>query len=170
LADALGCSRIDLAGVRVDVLGTGGAARAVLYGLKEPGCTVTLYGRSADRTLRLAEQSGAVAAAWNERLQRDGDVLINCTTVGMWPDVDASPVPADALADCRLVFDLIYNPLETRLLRDAAGTGIKTLNGLDMFVRQAAVQFELWTGSSADLQDARGLIAHEITGQRGMPG
>jgi shikimate kinase len=77
-------------------------------------------------------------------------VLINCTPIGMWPQVDESPMPAEALRGCRLVFDLIYNPLQTKLLREATVAGCAALNGLDMFIRQAATQFELWTGQTPD--------------------
>ncbi len=165
MTEALGCSRGDLAGLSIDVLGAGGAARAVLHGLHELGCKVTVYGRSQDKTLRLADEHCAIAAAWENRASRAGDVVINCTSVGMWPDVDDSPMPADALRGSRLVFDLIYNPLETRLLKDAAGAGATALSGLDMFVRQAAMQFALWTGSSPDTRQARDVIRREIEGR-----
>ena len=162
VAEALGRSRSDLAGLRIDVLGAGGAARAVLYGLPMFGCQVTVYGRSEDKTRRLAEEFGVRAASWDERAKRSGDVLVNCTSVGMWPDVDDSPMPPDSLGGCALVFDVIYHPLETRLLRDAAAGACKTLDGLDMFVRQAAMQFELWFGKSPDKQVAHKLIVQAI--------
>lgn len=162
MTDALGCSRSDLAGLPVDVLGDGGAARAVIYGLYELGCKITIYGRSLETTLQLADKYGAGAVAWPKRVERDGEVLINCTSVGSWPDAEASPMPADALAGCRLVFDVIYNPLETRLLKDAAAVGVKTLNGLDMFVRQATMQYTLWTGNSPDTRYTHDMIAREV--------
>ncbi len=165
VAGALGVTRCDLVDVSVDVLGTGGAARALLYGLSMCGCKVTVYGRSRDKTHRLGDQFGVSPAAWEDRAQRIGDVLVNCTSVGMWPDVEASPMPADSLAGCRLVFDLIYNPLETRLLKDAAAAGAETLNGLDMFVRQAAMQFMLWTSASPNTRYAPDLITREIERQ-----
>ena len=71
-------------------------------------------------------------------------------------------MPVNALAGCRLVFDLIYNPLDTRLIRDAAVAGASTLNGMDMFIRQAAMQFELWTGTSPDTRHARRRVESEI--------
>ncbi len=162
VADALGCARTDLGGLSVDVLGTGGAARAVLYGFPMFGCSVTVYGRSTERTRNLTDQFGGRAASWEDRVRRRGDVLINCTSVGMWPDVDASPMPQDALDGCRLVFDVVYNPLETRLLEEASAAGIQTLSGLEMFVRQAATQFTLWTSITPDLKPARELIRREI--------
>jgi 3-dehydroquinate dehydratase/shikimate dehydrogenase len=162
VADALGRSRTDLAGLSVDVLGTGGVARAVLYGFPMFGCEVTAYGRSAEQTRHLADEFGVRPAAWEDRVHRSGDVLINCTGVGMWPDINDSPMPSDVLAGCRLVLDVIYNPLETRLLRDASAGGCRTLNGLDMFVRQAAMQFGLWFSESPDTQVAGNLLRQEI--------
>lgn len=173
LTSALACERVDLAGLTVDVLGAGGAARAVLYGLHEFGCRATVYARSAasccsppwkggDRGGLLAERFGFQARPWEDRVRRTGDVVINCTPIGMWPHVDATPLPADALRGCRLVFDLIYRPLHTKLLADATAAGCRTLNGLDMFVRQAATQFELWTGQSPDAASAREFLHHEI--------
>ncbi len=145
LTEALGLARHQLAGLPVDVLGTGGAARAVLFGLQELGANLTIFGRSADRTRRLAEQFHARPAPWDDRLRRSGEVLVNCTSVGLWSQVDQSPMVVEGLHGCRLVFDLIYHPLETKLLRDARAAGIATLSGLDMFIRQAAMQFQLWT-------------------------
>jgi shikimate 5-dehydrogenase len=86
----------------------------------------------------------------------------------MWPKVKESPIPKDSLPGYRLVFDLIYNPLRTRLLSDAAELGCATLNGIDMFVRQAAKQFELWTGIWPDLESARELIVGEIQRRCGV--
>jgi 3-dehydroquinate dehydratase/shikimate dehydrogenase len=158
LTDALGCDRADLAGLSVDVLGAGGAASAVLYGLHEFGCRATVYARSADSGKILAKRFGCEARAWGDRARRSGDVIINCTPIGMWPNVDATPLRADGFRGCRLVFDLIYRPLQTTLLADAAAAGCQTLNGLDMFVRQAATQFGLWTGTSPDGASARDFL------------
>jgi 3-dehydroquinate dehydratase/shikimate dehydrogenase len=162
LAEALGCSRGGLGSLSADVLGAGGAARAIVYGLPMFGCNVTVYGRSLEKARRLAEEFNVRAAAWDDRLDGHGDVLINCTNVGMWPDTGMSPMPPESLGRYRLVFDLIYNPARTRLLKDAFSAGCQTLNGLDMFVRQAAMQFELWTGLRPDAQLARDLIMTEI--------
>ncbi len=159
---ALGCARTDLRGRPIDVLGIGGAARAILAALAELGCDVTLYGRSPARTEELAGAFSARAATWDDRIERTGQLLINCTPVGMWPNVDETPISADALDGCELVFDMIYNPLQTRLLRDAKEAGIATLNGLDMFLRQAAAQFELWTSVSPDIELGRTIVTEEI--------
>ena len=129
----------------MDLLGTGGAARAILSGLCGLGCSITLYGRSAERTKSLAEEFVCRAAAWDDRGNRSGDVLVNCTSVGMWPHVDASPMPSGSLDGLRLVFDTVYNPLETKLLANAKAAGAATQSGLDMCIRQAAAHFERWT-------------------------
>ena len=162
LADACGCSLRNLAGTHVDVLGTGGAARAVLHGLSLHGASLTVYGRSPERTRALADAYHATPVSWESRANRTGDILINTTSVGMWPEADASPMPPEALSGIRLVFDLIYNPLETRLLRDATAAGTAVLNGLDMFVRQAAMQFELWTGVAPDRASAAAIIEQHL--------
>ena len=153
----------ELAGMTVDVLGTGGAARALVAGLVEAGCVVTIHGRDAGRTEQLAGEFNAQPAAWPDRARRQGAIVVNCTNVGMAPKVKASPLPAEGLAGCELVFDVIYNPLKTALLRQASRAGAATLGGLDMFIRQAALQFELWTGQAPDLQLGRELVTARLT-------
>jgi len=162
LCHALRCDRSDLVGLTVDLLGAGGASRAIVEGLRECGCRMTVYGRTPQRMKSFVEECGVTAAAWEDRATRRGEVLINCTPVGMWPKVNESPMPADALGGCRLVFDMIYRPFQTQLLHDAATAGCVALNGLDMFVRQAAMQFEIWTGRAPDLQQARDLATRRI--------
>jgi len=163
LTEALGCARADLAGLSVDVLGAGGAASAILFGLCEFGCRATVYGRAPDACKRLTERFGCAARPWEDRVRRTGEVVINCTPAGMWPEVNATPLPADALQGCRLVFDLVYRPLQTKLLADAAAAGCQTLSGLDMFVRQAVTQFELWTGRSPDGAGALEFLKRRIS-------
>jgi len=165
LAEAIGCPPRDLHDLTFDVLGTGGAARAMLYGLRELGCRVHLFGRSPDKTRALAGEFGFEAVPWANRGSRTGQVLINSTSVGLWPQVEDSPMPVEAIQGCRLVFDLIYRPLRTRLLRDAEACGIPTLSGLNMFLRQAAMQFELWTGRAPDVESGRRSVTAELLGQ-----
>jgi 3-dehydroquinate dehydratase/shikimate dehydrogenase len=162
LIAALGISRTDLRGLPVDILGAGGAARAVLSVLRDYGADVTLYARSEGPRRRLQAEFGCLTLEWPCRVARQGKVLINCTNVGMAPHIPESPMPPDALIGCELVFDLIYNPSETQLLKDASLRGIRTLNGMDMFIRQAAVQFELFTGRSPDSASALRLLTHEL--------
>lgn len=144
-----------LRGVAVAVLGAGGVARAVCAGLLDAGARVCVYNRSADRARALVEalsseirsaEARIESASWADREEFSGSIVINCTSLGMWPDIDDSPMPFAALRPGRLVFDTVYNPVETRLLRDARVQGCQTLSGLAMFERQAAAQFRLWHG------------------------
>jgi 3-dehydroquinate dehydratase/shikimate dehydrogenase len=142
-----------LAGRTFVVVGAGGAGRALAFGAAAKGARVLIANRSGARAEELAAAVGPSAAAvpW-EDLQAGrvtGDVLGNSTSVGMAPGVEESPVPAAALAGFKLVFDAVYTPRATRLLRDAAAAGCATVDGVEMFVGQAVAQFELFTGGPA---------------------
>ncbi|GAB0495555.1 hypothetical protein MMPV_006857 [Pyropia vietnamensis] len=140
----------------VMVLGAGGAGRALAFGAVSRGAgLVVIVNRSLDKARALAaelrtDSCPAVAATPEAMLDLPFvarvDVVMNSTSVGMAPDVDATPVDAALFLqrDCPLVFDAVYNPLETRLLREAAAAGCVTVSGVEMFVRQAAAQFRLW--------------------------
>ncbi|MBI3835114.1 MAG: type I 3-dehydroquinate dehydratase [Planctomycetes bacterium] len=154
LLDAWSKQREDLRGSSIDVLGAGGAARAMILPLQEFGASVTVYGRSPKRLQCIRNEFTGTVADWNDRVHRTGNVLINTTPIGMWPNTEESPMPGHSLKGCELVFDMVYRPAETRLLRDAARAGCKPVNGLDMFVRQAAIQMELWTGIRPDRVEA----------------
>ena len=93
-------------------------------------------------------------------------MLINCTSVGMWPHGNDTPLRAKQLDECDLVFDIVYNPLQTLLLAEAEQAGVATLGGLDMFVRQAAIQFEHWTGITPDRNAAASFVAQLIDVRR----
>lgn len=131
-------------GARAAVLGAGGSARAVAVGLASEGARVTVHARDAARAGAVAELSGGVAGTYPPAAG-SWDLLVNCTPVGMQPKVDASPLAADAF-EGGLVYDLIYNPAVTCLMRDAAAAGCDTIGGLDMLVGQAQQQFAWWTG------------------------
>jgi 3-dehydroquinate dehydratase / shikimate dehydrogenase len=135
---------IPLSGARAAILGAGGSARAVAIALAPAGAEVTIHSRNAARVSETAQAVGALAAAGPPRA--DGwDLLVNCTPVGTHPNVDGMPVPRSSLTG-RYVYDLVYNPTHTRLLREAAAAGCRTIGGLDMLVAQAAEQFHWWTG------------------------
>lgn len=132
-------------GKRATVLGAGGAARSVAAALQSAGVRVTIAGRRADQARIVAALSGASLGTWPPS-PGSWDVLVNATPVGTAPDVDASPLPDGHPLDGMLVYDLVYNPPETRLLADAARAGCQTIGGLDMLVAQAQAQFEWWIG------------------------
>ncbi|MCK4374699.1 MAG: shikimate dehydrogenase, partial [Candidatus Brocadiae bacterium] len=138
-----------LAGRSVLLVGAGGAARAIAYGLRDKVARLTIANRTVERGRKLAAELGAEACSLGEMEGLVPDILINGTSVGMWPQVEESPVPAAMLREGMVVFDSVYNPIRTRLLGEAEAAGAVTASGLDWFVNQAAAQFELWTGVPA---------------------
>lgn len=138
-------------GAEAVVLGAGGAARAVLYGLLERGATVRVLNRSVAKATALVEALGASASGPLEALgDSPCDILVNTTRVGLGSD--ESPVAATAIpADC-VVLDAVYEPAQTRLLRDARGRGARTIEGKWMLVYQAAEQLRLWSGKDAPIE------------------
>lgn len=140
--------RVTLPGCRVAVLGSGGAARAAAVAFRRAGARVTVHARKAEAAAAIAAAT-AVTAAPMPPAPGSWDVLVNATSAGMHPDENATPWPG-ARFDGQLVYDLIYNPSQTRLLREAQDAGCATLGGLDMLVAQAAAQFRLWTGLAPD--------------------
>ena len=153
---ALNIDRNALAGYRVAVLGAGGTGRTAVAALAECGATVVVYNRTFERAEALAAEfngkRGKVVAAKTEKLcDSCCHIFINTTSVGMTPKVDASPIDGTGLQfdATQLVFDTIYTPQETKLLAAAKAAGAKTIGGAEMFVRQAAAQFEAWTGEPA---------------------
>jgi shikimate dehydrogenase len=127
------------------VLGAGGAARAVVVALQSAGCSIRLHARNRAQAEDLAVQTPVEIGPWPPE-PGSWDVLVNCTPVGMYPRLDETPLQP-ALLTGRCVYDLIYNPPATKLMRDAAALGLQTLGGLEMLVGQAREQFEWWTGS-----------------------
>jgi len=162
LCRGLDCERADLGGLSVDVLGAGGVARAVVAGLTDCGCTVTLFNRTASSAAALAGEFGCRAAPWERRVERDGRVVINCTRLGLSPHTEQSPMPADTLSDRPAVFDTVYHPAETRLLREAKQSGCVVIDGVEMFVRQAAAQYELWFTTNPDIDAMRTIVLEAL--------
>jgi shikimate dehydrogenase len=143
--------RIPLVQKRAAVLGAGGAARAVAFGLQAAGTQVTIFNRGRERGERLAEQLGVEYAPLSAFDGRGFDLVVNTTAVGMAPMTAATPVAAETLHPHLIVMDIVYNPLETRFLAAARLKGCTVIDGVEMFVRQGARQLEIWTGCSAPL-------------------
>ncbi len=120
------------------VLGAGGAARAVAFGLKRAGAEVVLSSRTLERALQLAGALKCKAVDWAARHSLPADVLVNCTPVGMHPNVDESPIQKTFLKPAMLVFDTVYNPENTLLIKEARERLCPTVSGLEMFIQQAA--------------------------------
>jgi shikimate dehydrogenase len=142
-----------LGGSRVVLLGAGGAARSVAYVLAENSTKLTILNRSWERAGQLAFRLRGVGADMESggldglgKALETADILVNATPVGMAPNIGATPVDSRLLHEGLLVFDLVYNPMKTRLLAEAELAGAKTLSGVKMLVYQGAEAFHLWTG------------------------
>ncbi len=136
-------------GITSLVLGAGGVTRAIAWGLKQRGAEVTISSRTEDRAKSLAGELGCRYALWDDRYDNKYRLLVNGTPVGMHPDVDSSPYMESALNPLMVVFDTVYNPENTLLVKYARRQQARVITGVDMFVRQAAYQFKLFTGREA---------------------
>lgn len=146
--DALG-KVVSVKGKRVGIIGAGGAARAIGFGVQEKGGETLIFNRSPEPGRNLASAIGGVYHPLSDIRSRVCDILVNTTPVGMYPETGNSPVQKDALKKDMVVMDIVYNPLETRLLSLAKDMGCTVVDGLLMFIFQAAKQFELFTGQTA---------------------
>ncbi len=159
LADAGGIQR----GSRVILLGAGGAARSVAWALSRKGYELLILSRDPEQSEQVAKslvsrthrniESGSMQAVSLGDALKGAAMLVNCTPVGQWPHTNESPLPANVrLPDHLLVYDLVYRPRPTRLLRDAQIAGCRTQDGLAMLVNQGAASFRIWTGHEAPLE------------------
>ena len=166
---------VDVAGRSVLMLGAGGAARAIAFTLAHAAGPSEialldidegrLNGLASDLREGTAVPIGADVMTDPALASRMAvaDILIHCTPIGMHPKTDASVVALDLFREGQVVFDVVYNPLETRLLRDAAGRGLKTVCGAEMFVNQAVLQFERFTGADAPVDVMRDVVMKSLT-------
>jgi shikimate dehydrogenase len=172
---ALRDAGIETAGRSVLILGSGGAARAIAFNLAhtDPPASLTLLGILEDELQTLArdlrEKTRVEARAYplsRQGLARhlaDSRVLIHATPIGMHPQVDASLVPPELLHEDLAVMDIVYNPYRTRLLEDARAKGLRVVPGIEMFVNQAMIQFEKWTGQAAPREVMREVVLDHLT-------
>lgn len=161
-ARALGERFPDLNRVSVLVLGAGGAARAVGYGLKEHGAEVTLSNRTDARGRQLADEIGVAYCPWSERRARQDQALVNASSAGMTDEQAVSPMTDEGLRAGMTVMDIVYKPLHTELLRLAEARGAATIHGGRMLLHQAARQFELYTGRDAPIDAMNAALCREI--------
>jgi shikimate dehydrogenase len=149
-------------GKAVAVIGAGGGARAVGFGIKQEGGQLTILNRTTEKGEALANDLDCEFRPLSELRRLPYDILINATSVGMTPHTDGSPVNTELLESEMVVMDMVYNPLQTRLLADAAKIGCTIVDGVAMFVHQGAVQFELWTGKQAPVDVMRRVVLEEL--------
>jgi 3-dehydroquinate dehydratase/shikimate dehydrogenase len=157
--------RLALKGAKILVVGAGGAARAAVFGCRDKGAEVFILNRTPESAQKLAKQSGAKTIKRDAVAKTAFDVIINATPLGMagntGKSVPAAPLEAAEL-NTRYVFDLVYNPVETPLLRLARQKGIAVITGVEMFVQQGARQFEIWTGKPAPEEEMLRVVLHSL--------
>jgi shikimate dehydrogenase len=146
----------------VALIGAGGTARAIGFGLVAAGGQVTILNRTRVSGERLAADLQAQFLPLDKWAANHYEILINTTPVGMHPETDATPIPKEDLSKDMVVMDIVYNPLETRFLKDAVASGCRIINGVDMFVFQGAQQFELWTGRKAPVEAMRQAVLEAL--------
>lgn len=137
---------LEIRGKTFAILGAGGAARATVFGLLKEGGIPIVVNRTIEKGQEMAREFGCPFYPLSEIAKIEADCLINTTPVGMAPDREKSPLRRESLVNFRWVMDIIYNPLKTKLLRDAKESGCSVLTGVGMFVHQGAEQIKLWTG------------------------
>ena len=155
-----------LAGHTTLVLGAGGAARAVVFGLLRRGADVAITSRNPDRAEQLANEFKCRSVAWNHRHAVKADVIVNATPVGMHPNVDETPFEAHYLRPNAIVFDTVYNPEQTLLLKEARQRRCQVISGVDMFIGQAAAQFQRFTGADPPVELMREAFKRSIGAAR----
>jgi shikimate dehydrogenase len=168
--DALGAlsaleEKISLAGKRCVIVGAGGAARAIGFVLKDRVAAISVASRPSERGKDLAACLGCAFIPLDELDRVAADLLVQTTPVGMAPHEDECPVPESALRAGMAVMDIIYNPLQTRLLAMARSRGCVTINGLSMFVHQGAEQFRLWTNLDPPLEAMTRAVLEALSSQ-----
>jgi shikimate dehydrogenase len=153
------------------LLGAGGAAKAIAYQAAQDVEELVILNRTAEKAKKLAEalksfdakvKAGTLSSEVLKQELPTTDILVNATSAGMHPDVDISPVPSDLLHSDLSVMDIIYNPLETKLLKDAKSAGAKVVSGIEMLLYQGAVAFEIWTNCPAPIEVMREAALNEL--------
>ena len=156
--------KLELKGKKILLLGAGGSARAIGYGLLEAGAEVILASRTVSRMQKLAETLECNCIPLAEIESMHADALVNATSVGMAPIENASLVPAAILGNFPVVMDIVYAPLETRLIKEAKSAGCEVINGLSMLLYQGVAQFEAWTEQDAPVEVMRSALMEMIKG------
>jgi shikimate dehydrogenase len=154
--------KIKLAGSRMLVIGAGGAAKGVCFGLVEAGVEVMVTNRTEAKGRLLADWLGCSFIPLDQIGDLHADALINATSVGMEPDVDGIVLDPGLLGHFSVVMDIVYAPLTTRLLREAEKAGCRTIDGLSMLLFQAAVQLKIWTGEKPPQDIMRRALVEEL--------
>lgn len=161
---------------KIIILGAGGAARAAAFSIAKKAAELVIINRSIEKAKDLCNdlvENLIVETHYKElsdktlrEEMKNTDLLVNCTSVGMWPNINQSLLKQEDIPETITVFDTVYNPLETQLLKDAKKAGAKTISGVEMFVYQGAYAFELWTGTKAPIQRMKETVINILKGNK----
>lgn len=144
--------KVDLDKKKIVIFGAGGASHAIVYGLKNKNVTLTILDRTIEKAQSLACQYKTEYAIASTHSITKYDIIINTTPLGMYPDTDSSVLEAKDLAPTQIVYDIVYNPLNTKLIQEARKAGCQTITGEKMFLYQGIKQFEIWTNQKAPIE------------------
>ncbi len=154
--------KTDIKGRNVIMIGAGGAARAAAFGILAEGGKLKIVNILQDEGEALAKDLGVDYYPLQDYTDYDCDILINATPLGMVPDVDIMPLEPAYLSKNMVVMDIVYNPIKTRLLKEAEKIGCVTVDGVSMFVYQGVAQFEMWTGEKAPVNSMRQVVVEAL--------
>ena len=149
---------------RIGIIGAGGAAQAVAYGIHREKGDLVIINRNQERGKKLALKYRADFIPMDEANKMDGinaDIIINTTSIGMHPDIENMAFPSTYMQPQMIVMDIVYNPLKTKFLSEAQKKGCTTIDGLSMFIHQGVAQFKIWTGISPDIKLIRKALINE---------
>jgi len=158
ITSTMGITRADLKDLPVAVIGAGGVARAIMAGLSDVSARIKIYNRTVKKAEKLAAEFNCDFAGLDDLPNLEAKLLINCTSIGMHPNIDATPFPQEGLKENMVVFDTVYNPAETLFLKQAKQIGAKTIDGISMFVNQGLAQFKLFTDTDGNAELMRKTI------------
>jgi shikimate dehydrogenase len=153
---------LEIEGKTFAILGAGGAARAIVFGILREGGSPVIVNRTIEKGEAMARDFDCSFYPHSEIGKIKADCLINTTPVGMSPDSEKSPIVREILGNFRWVVDIIYNPLKTKLLRDAEEAGCVALTGMGMFVHQGAEQIKIWTGIEPPRAFMKGIVLEKL--------
>ncbi|VVA43649.1 Shikimate dehydrogenase (NADP(+)) [Candidatus Roizmanbacteria bacterium] len=150
---------ISLSGKKVLVLGAGGAARAIVFGLLKKGAKVKIFNRTKEKAVKLAQEFNCQVTSLSIKSEiRDFDIIINTTSVGMKPLEKETPISTKFITNKQIVFDIVYVPFETKLLKEAKKRGARIIHGTEMLLHQGTTQFEIYTGHKAPEEVMRKIL------------
>ncbi len=156
----------DLEGKKIVIFGAGGAAHAIAYGLKDKNVEMTILDRTMTKSKELASQYKTDCGIAEGHSVEKYDIIINTTPLGMYPDTETTILKAEDLAPHQIIYDIVYNPLNTKFIQEARKAGCKVITGERMFLYQGIKQIEIWTGEEAPLGEMEKALMEKLVSSR----